>query len=69
MLITPSQSDSAPKELRQLKYLTGVDVELKERRDLEPGDAADREKGAWKMWKRENSLTSSRTDPWQNASS
>jgi len=51
--ITPSQCDSAPiKELRQLKYLTGVDVEFKEERDREPGDAADREKGR-KMWKRE----------------
>jgi len=53
VLTTPSQTDSAPiKELRRLKHLAVVDVELEERKDREPADAADRENGR-KIWKRE----------------
>jgi hypothetical protein len=52
MLTTPSQSDSKPIEcLRQLKYLTVVDVDLEEEKDYEPPDAAGWE-NARKIWKR-----------------
>jgi len=53
VIITPLQTDSVPiKELRRLKHLAVVDVELEERKDREPANAADREKGR-KIWKRE----------------
>jgi len=53
MLIAPSQSDRGLiKDLRRLKHLAVVDVELDERRDCRPADAADRERER-KAWKRE----------------
>jgi len=52
VLITPSQTDSMPiKELRRLRHLAVVEVELEEDKDREPTDAPDWEKER-KRWKR-----------------
>jgi len=53
VLITPLQTDGARiKELRRLKHLAVVEVELEENMDREPADAPDREKER-NRWKRE----------------
>lgn len=53
MLITPLQTDSALiKELRRLKHLAVVDVELEEGKGREPADELEREKRR-KVWKGE----------------
>jgi len=53
MLITSPQSDSGlVRELRRLKHLAVVDVELEEAKDRESTDESGPEKGR-KAWKRE----------------